>query len=119
MAGAPTGRAGVAWTFDRRNGTHPMVTTLRIGRKLKVPSTFQLKHQLLLFWLKNQSAKERAESEAASKDKGASSSSEVDCGNGMLRQQIAEDNDRAQCTYVYTLPSHQGDEGSLGRAVGS
>jgi hypothetical protein len=36
-----------------------------------------------------------------------------------LRQQIAEDNDGAQCTYVYTLPSHQGDEGSLGRAVGS
>ena len=60
-----------------------MVTTIRFGRTLKVPSTFQLKHQLLLFWLKNQTAKERAESEenerAASKDKGTSSGSEVDC----------------------------------------
>jgi hypothetical protein len=36
----------------------------KIWKKLKVPSTFQIKHQLLLFWLKNQVAKEAAESEA-------------------------------------------------------
>ena len=74
MAGAPTRGARVAWTFDRRNGTHPMTITTRFGRELRVPSTFQLKHQLLLFWLKNQSAKEAAESEeseraAANKDR--------------------------------------------------
>jgi hypothetical protein len=63
VAGAPTGGARVAWTFDRRNGTHPMVIITRFGRKLKVPSTFQIKHQLLLFWLKNQSAEEAAENE--------------------------------------------------------
>jgi hypothetical protein len=38
-----------------------MTTTARFGKKLKVPSTFQIKHQLLLFWLKNQLAKEAAE----------------------------------------------------------
>jgi hypothetical protein len=50
-----------------------MTITTRFGRKLKVPSTFQIKHQLLLFWLKNQSAKEAAENEegdrAAHKDR--------------------------------------------------
>ena len=38
-----------------------MTITTRFGKKLKVPSTFQIKHQLLLFWLKNQVAKEAAE----------------------------------------------------------
>jgi hypothetical protein len=38
-----------------------MTITTRFGKKLKVPSTFQIKHQLLLFWLKNQRAKEAAE----------------------------------------------------------
>jgi hypothetical protein len=38
-----------------------MVITKRFGKKLKVPSTFQVKHQLLLFWLKNQVAREAAE----------------------------------------------------------
>ena len=40
-----------------------MTITTRFGKKLKVPSTFQIKHQLLLFWLKDQVAKEVAESE--------------------------------------------------------
>jgi hypothetical protein len=38
-----------------------MTITTRFGTKLNVPSTFQIKHQLLLFWLKNQIAKEAAE----------------------------------------------------------
>jgi hypothetical protein len=41
-----------------------MTITSRFGKKLKVPSTFQIKHQLLLFWLKNQVAKEAAEDKA-------------------------------------------------------
>ena len=41
-----------------------MITT-RFGRKLKVPSTFQIKHQILLLWLKDQLAKEAAEHNAA------------------------------------------------------
>jgi hypothetical protein len=41
-----------------------MTITTRFGRKLRVPSTFQIKHQLLLFWLKEQLAKETAEREA-------------------------------------------------------
>jgi len=40
-----------------------MIITTRFGKKLKVPSTVQIKHQLLLFWLKDQLAKEAAESE--------------------------------------------------------
>jgi hypothetical protein len=40
-----------------------MTSTIRFGKKLKVPSTVQIKHQLLLFWLKDQLAKEAAESE--------------------------------------------------------
>lgn len=42
-----------------------MTITTRFGKKLRVPSTFQIKHQLLLFWLKDQLAKEAAERAAA------------------------------------------------------
>jgi hypothetical protein len=38
-----------------------MVITRRFGRKLKLPSTVELKHQLLLKWLADQTAKETAE----------------------------------------------------------
>ncbi len=41
-----------------------MTITTRFGKKLKVPSTFQIKHQLLLFWLKDQLAKEAAENKS-------------------------------------------------------
>jgi hypothetical protein len=37
-----------------------MITT-RFGNKLKMPSTIQIKHQLLLRWLADQSAKEATE----------------------------------------------------------
>jgi hypothetical protein len=37
-----------------------MMIATRFGKKLRVPSTFQIKHQLLLFWLKDQLAKEAA-----------------------------------------------------------
>jgi hypothetical protein len=40
-----------------------MVNTTRFGRKLRLPSTVQLKHQLLLRWLADQEQKESAESE--------------------------------------------------------
>jgi hypothetical protein len=35
--------------------------TMRFGRKLALPSTIQIKHQLLMFWLKDQTEKEAAE----------------------------------------------------------
>lgn len=38
-----------------------MTITTRFGKKLKVPSTVQIKHQFLLFWLKDQLAKEAAD----------------------------------------------------------
>jgi len=38
-----------------------MVTNTRFGKKLKLPSTVQLKHQLLLRWLADQQKKEAAE----------------------------------------------------------
>jgi len=38
-----------------------MTTTTRFGRKLKLPSTTQIKHQLLLMWLAYQTEKEAAE----------------------------------------------------------
>lgn len=36
----------------------------RFGRRLKVPSTVEIKHQLLMLWLKDQVAKEAAEAAA-------------------------------------------------------
>jgi len=33
----------------------------RFGKKIKVPATFQLKHQFLIWWLKHQQAKETVE----------------------------------------------------------
>jgi hypothetical protein len=38
-----------------------MVRPLRFGRKLTLPSTVEIKHQLLMLWLKEQVAKEAAE----------------------------------------------------------
>jgi hypothetical protein len=40
-----------------------MVTITRFGKKLKVPSTVQIKHGLLLRWLADQQQKEAVESE--------------------------------------------------------
>jgi hypothetical protein len=37
---------------------------LRFGRKLTVPSTVEIKHQLLMLWLKDQAAKEAVEAVA-------------------------------------------------------
>jgi hypothetical protein len=50
-----------------------MVRLLRFGRKLTVPSTIEIKHQLLMLWLKDQVAKEAAE--AVAKDIGPSAAS--------------------------------------------
>ena len=49
-----------------------MTIPTRFGKKLKVPSTFQIKHQLLLFWLKNQVKKEAADDSMALDQKGYS-----------------------------------------------
>jgi hypothetical protein len=38
-----------------------MVTVTRFGKKLQAPSTFQVKHRFLLWWLKRQEAKEAAD----------------------------------------------------------
>jgi hypothetical protein len=40
-----------------------MTSGTRFGKKLKVPATFQLKHQFLIWWLKHQQANEAAESD--------------------------------------------------------
>jgi hypothetical protein len=61
MAGAPTCGAHLACTLNCRNKAGPMTITTRFGKKLRVPSTFQIKHQLLLFWLNDQIVKEAAE----------------------------------------------------------
>ena len=39
-----------------------MVRPFRFGRRLTVPSTVEIKHRLMLLWLKDQVAKEAAES---------------------------------------------------------
>jgi hypothetical protein len=36
----------------------------RFGRRLKIPSTIEIKHQLLTLWLKDQVAKEAGEAAA-------------------------------------------------------
>lgn len=41
-----------------------MTNTMRFGRRLNLPSTVQIKHQLLTFWLKAQTEKEAAEAAA-------------------------------------------------------
>lgn len=41
-----------------------MVTTARFGKKLKLASTVQLKHQLLLRWLADQTLKEETKAAA-------------------------------------------------------
>ena len=50
-----------------------MVTSTRFGRKLKVPSTVELKHQFLLWWLASQQKKEAAELSENKADTNASS----------------------------------------------
>jgi hypothetical protein len=42
-----------------------MLSVTRFGRKLKLPSTAQIKHQLLVSWLADQTAKEAAEIKVA------------------------------------------------------
>jgi hypothetical protein len=42
-----------------------MVRAFRFGRRLKIPSTVEIKHQLLTLWLKDQVAKEAGEAAAA------------------------------------------------------
>lgn len=49
-----------------------MVNIRSFGKKLKTPPTFQIKHQFLFFWLKNQAAKETAEVTAQKISKGKS-----------------------------------------------
>jgi hypothetical protein len=38
-----------------------MTNTMRFGRRLNLPSSVQIKHQFLMFWLKNQTEKEAAQ----------------------------------------------------------
>jgi hypothetical protein len=38
-----------------------MINAVRFGKKVRVESTFQIKHRFLLWWLKNQAAKEAGE----------------------------------------------------------
>jgi len=45
-----------------------MTSALRFGRRIKVPSTVEIKLQLLTLWLKDQMKKEAAAGEAAEPD---------------------------------------------------
>jgi hypothetical protein len=63
VAGATDRGAGVSRFVDRGRLGDPMVIATRFGRKLKVPSTVQIKRQLLLLWLADQEQKEAAEEE--------------------------------------------------------
>jgi len=38
-----------------------MTNAVRFGKKVRVESTFQIKHRLLLWWAKSQAAKEAGE----------------------------------------------------------
>jgi len=38
-----------------------MTNAVRFGKKVRVESTFQIKHRLMLWWLKSQTAKEAGE----------------------------------------------------------
>jgi hypothetical protein len=68
---APRSNSNLARATNRdaylaRIGAHgrhgePMASALKFGRKLNVPSVIQIKHQLLVLWLKDQTAKEAAE----------------------------------------------------------
>ena len=42
-----------------------MVTITRFGKKLKLPATVEIKHQLLLRWLADQTAQETAQDTAS------------------------------------------------------
>ena len=42
-----------------------MTGAIKFGKKVRVESTFQIKHQLLLWWLKHQAAKEASEATTA------------------------------------------------------
>lgn len=42
-----------------------MVTLTKFGRKVTLPSVIQIKHQILVMWLADQTAKEAAEAKAA------------------------------------------------------
>lgn len=48
-----------------------MVITTRFGRKLKLPSTVQIKRELLLLWRADQEAKEAAEESEKARDAAA------------------------------------------------
>jgi hypothetical protein len=41
---------------------------MKFGRKLRLPSTLEIKHQLLVRWLADQTAKEAAEASAPAAD---------------------------------------------------
>jgi hypothetical protein len=57
---------------NRGNKGDKMISVMKFGRKLNLPSVVQIKHQLLVLWLKDQVAKEAAEAGACD-DKQASS----------------------------------------------
>jgi hypothetical protein len=50
-----------SWSVGGHDGGAPMVSITRFGKKLPTPSTFQIKHQFLVWWLKDQVAQEAAE----------------------------------------------------------
>lgn len=61
MAGAADSGAAFPGIAARGRDGRPMVSITRFGRKLKLPSVIEIKHQLLTRWLADQIAKEAAE----------------------------------------------------------
>jgi hypothetical protein len=82
-----------------------MVTATRFGRKLKLPSTVQIKRELLLCWLADQKAKEAAESVEAARTKVVTGEMRHRAQhrdlNGLLRHEIS----RAGNAALRLLPS--------------
>jgi hypothetical protein len=64
MARAAAPGAYSVWLDGCGHIGDPMVSLMKFGKKMKLPSTVEIKHQLLVRWLADQTAIEAAEASA-------------------------------------------------------